>query len=70
MEGSTLFNFSAICSIFIFSDKKMSISSMYLKYEVLMRNLYLKGLDSKNSKNKQAKIPLSRFPIGRPNFSL
>ena len=29
-----------------------------------MGNLYLKDPDSKNSKNKQAKTPLTGFPIG------
>ena len=32
---------------------------MYQKYVVLMGNLYLKGLDSKNSKNRQTKTSLS-----------
>ena len=32
--------------------------------------MYLKGPDSKNSKNRQARTLLSRFPIGRPDFCL
>ena len=48
MEGLTLFNFSAIFSIFMFWGRKMSMSLKYLNYAALMGNLYLKGLDSKN----------------------
>ena len=48
-EGSTLFSFSVISSILIFWSKKISISSIYFKYVVLLGGLYLKGPDSKNS---------------------
>ena len=33
-----------------------------------MGRLYSKGLGSKNCKNRQARAPLSGFPIGRPNY--
>ena len=33
-----------------------------------MGNLYLKGPDSKNSKNRLARTLPSRFPEGRPDF--
>ena len=69
-KGSTLFTFSVISSIFMFWGRKMNISSIYLHYVVLMGNLYLKGLDSKNSKNRQARTPLSGFPIEKPAFYL
>ena len=59
MEGSTLFNFSAVSLIFMFWGWKMSMGC-----------LYLKGPDSKNSKYRQARTPLGRFPIGRPDFCL
>ena len=52
MAGSTLFNFSAISSILMFQGRKISILSIYLKYEVLLGSLYLKGADSKNSRNR------------------
>ena len=47
MEDSTLLNFSVIFSIFMFWNRKISISSIYLKYVVLLSSLYLKGPDSK-----------------------
>ena len=62
MDGSTLFNFSVITSIFMFWGRKISISSIYLKCVVLLGSLYLKGPDSKNSRNTQASTPLSGFP--------
>ena len=46
----------------------MCISSIYLKYVALIGYLYLKGLDSKNSKNRQVKTSLSGFPIGKPGL--
>ena len=52
LEGSTLFNFSAISAIFKFLGWKISISSIYLKYVVLLGSWYLKGPDSKNSRNR------------------
>ena len=48
----------------------MSISSIYLKYVVLLGSLYLKEPDSKNSKNTQTNTQLSGFCIGRPEFCL
>ena len=48
----------------------MIILSIYLKYVVLIGGLYLKGLDSKNVKNRQARTPVSVFPIGRQDFCL
>ena len=43
---------------------------MYVKLVALMGNLYLKGLNSKKSKNNQAKTTASGFPTERPNFCL
>ena len=71
MVGTTLFYFSAISSIFKFRGRKMrSISSIYLKYVVLMGSLYLQVPDSKNSKYRHARTPLNGFSIGRPDFFL
>ena len=70
MEGSTLFSLSAISSIFMFCCWRISISSIYLKYVVLLCSLYLKGPDSKNSRNRQANTLLSGFPMGKPYFCL
>ena len=47
MEGSTLFSCSAISSILMFSGWKITISSIYLKYVVLLVSLFLKKLASK-----------------------
>ena len=45
MEGSTLFSFSVISSILMFWVRKISISSVYLKYAALLGSLFLKGQD-------------------------
>ena len=45
--------------IYIYWGRKISISLIYLKYVVLLGSLYSKGLDSKNSRNRQANNPLS-----------
>ena len=50
----------------MFCVKKMNMLSVYLKYVVIIDNLYSKGPNSKNSKNRQAKTPVSRFPIAGP----
>ena len=44
----------------MFWGRKISISSIYLKYVELLGSLYLKGPDSKNSRNRQANTLLSR----------
>ena len=58
------------CDLFSFYGlgRNISVSSIYLKYMKLIGSLYLKGLDSKNSRNKQPNTPLSGFPMGRPYF--
>ena len=47
----------------MFWGRKISISSIYLKYVVLLGSLYLKGPDSKSSRNRQTNTPLSGFPM-------
>ena len=64
IEGSTLFILSEISSVLMFRGRKISISSIYLKYVVLLGSLYLKGPDSKNSRNRKANTPLGGFPWG------
>ena len=54
----------------MFWGRKISISSIYLKYVVLLDSQYLKGLDSKNSRNYQTNSPLGGFTTGRPYFYL
>ena len=51
-----------------FENKTINELNIYLKYVQLLGILYLKGPDSKNSMNRQARTPLSGLPIGSPDF--
>ena len=58
MKDPSLFSFSSIFMVWV---RKISISSIYLKYVVLLVSLYLKGTYSKNYRNRQANTLLD-FP--------
>lgn len=68
MVGSTEFSFLAMCSISVFVGRRINMSSMYLKYVQLLGSLYLKGPDSRNSRKRHARTPLSGLPMGNPDF--
>ena len=64
MEGSTLFIFSSICSIFMFWDRKRSTSSIYLKYVALIDNLDAKGQNTtKWVSHRETKFQFIKFAI-------
>ena len=65
MEGSPLFNFTAISSILLFWDRKKSIFSVFLKHVVLLRTPYLKGPDSKTSKSRYTYFPIPKQKLKR-----
>ena len=68
MVGSTEFILSVMCSISVFAGRRINMSSMYLKYVQLLGSLYLKEPDSRNSRKRHARMPLSGLPMGHPDF--